>query len=83
MEEADDAVREPADVAHEPASLGDEDGTGDAAGGTAAPARRRSAPTIYDVAQAAGVAPSTVSRTFSRPGRVNSETADRIRKVAA
>jgi LacI family transcriptional regulator len=46
-------------------------------------ARRRSAPTIYDVAQAAGVAPSTVSRTFSRPGRVNSETADRIRQVAA
>jgi DNA-binding LacI/PurR family transcriptional regulator len=45
--------------------------------------RRRNAPTIYDVAQAAGVAPSTVSRTFSRPGRVNSETADRIRKVAA
>ncbi|MPV37551.1 LacI family DNA-binding transcriptional regulator [Georgenia subflava] len=45
--------------------------------------RRRISPTIYDVAQAAGVAPSTVSRTFSRPGRVNSETADRIRKVAA
>jgi LacI family transcriptional regulator len=40
-------------------------------------------PTIYDVARAAGVAPSTVSRTFSRPGRVNSETAERIRAVAA
>ncbi|WP_265520410.1 LacI family DNA-binding transcriptional regulator [Oerskovia flava] len=39
-------------------------------------------PTIYDVAKAAGVATSTVSRTFSRPGRVNAETADRIRKVA-
>jgi DNA-binding LacI/PurR family transcriptional regulator len=39
-------------------------------------------PTIYDVAAAAGVAPSTVSRTFSRPGRVNSETAQRIRAVA-
>ena len=25
--------------------------------------------TIYDVARAAGVAASTVSRTFSRPGR--------------
>jgi LacI family transcriptional regulator len=47
------------------------------------PGSRRGAPTIYDVAKAAGVAPSTVSRTFSRPGRVNSETADRIRKVAA
>jgi LacI family transcriptional regulator, repressor for deo operon, udp, cdd, tsx, nupC, and nupG len=39
-------------------------------------------PTIYDVAKAAGVAPSTVSRAFSRPGRVNSETAERIRQVA-
>ncbi len=38
--------------------------------------------TIYDVAQAAGVAPSTVSRAFSRPGRVNSETAARIRQIA-
>jgi LacI family repressor for deo operon, udp, cdd, tsx, nupC, and nupG len=40
-------------------------------------------PTIYDVAKAAGVAPSTVSRAFSRPGRVNSETAEHIRRVAA
>ncbi|MCD2444099.1 LacI family transcriptional regulator [Agromyces sp. SYSU K20354] len=40
-------------------------------------------PTIYDVARVSGVAPSTVSRTFSRPGRVNVETADRIRRVAA
>ena len=38
--------------------------------------------TIYDVAKAAGVAPSTVSRTFARPGRVNAETAARIRDVA-
>jgi len=43
---------------------------------------RRSAPTIYDVAAAAGVAPSTVSRAFSRPDRVNAETAARIRAVA-
>jgi LacI family transcriptional regulator len=35
-------------------------------------------PTIYDVAQAAGVAASTVSRAFARPGRVNAETATRI-----
>jgi LacI family repressor for deo operon, udp, cdd, tsx, nupC, and nupG len=42
----------------------------------------RTRPTIYDVAKAAGVAPSTVSRAFSRPGRVNAETADRIRRVA-
>ena len=38
--------------------------------------------TIYDVARAAGVAPSTVSRAFSRPGRVNAATAERIRTVA-
>lgn len=38
--------------------------------------------TIYDVACAAGVAPSTVSRAFSRPGRVNARTAERIRQVA-
>jgi LacI family transcriptional regulator, repressor for deo operon, udp, cdd, tsx, nupC, and nupG len=38
----------------------------------------RAQPTIYDVARACGVAPSTVSRAFSRPGRVNSRTAERI-----
>ena len=46
-------------------------------------ANTRSTPTIYDVARAAGVAPSTVSRAFSRPDRVNAETAERIRDVAA
>ncbi len=39
--------------------------------------------TIYDVAKAAGVSPSTVSRTFSRPGRVSNRTAEHIRRVAA
>ncbi|MGD8215012.1 LacI family DNA-binding transcriptional regulator [Aestuariimicrobium sp. Y1814] len=38
--------------------------------------------TIYDVAVAAGVSPSTVSRTFARPGRVSARTAARIRAVA-
>ena len=38
--------------------------------------------TIYDVAREAGVAASTVSRTFSRPGRVNAATAERVRPVA-
>ncbi|WP_280437676.1 LacI family DNA-binding transcriptional regulator [Nocardia carnea] len=41
------------------------------------------APTIYDVAAAAGVAPSTVSRAFARPGRVSAATAARIHQVAA
>jgi DNA-binding LacI/PurR family transcriptional regulator len=35
-------------------------------------------PTIYDVARAAGVAASTVSRAFARPGRVSVETAQRV-----
>ncbi|MFC0534198.1 LacI family DNA-binding transcriptional regulator [Phytohabitans kaempferiae] len=38
--------------------------------------------TIYDVAREAGVAPSTVSRAFSKPSRVNSNTAARVRQVA-
>jgi DNA-binding LacI/PurR family transcriptional regulator len=35
-------------------------------------------PTIYDVAKLAGVAASTVSRAFARPGRVNADTAARV-----
>lgn len=38
--------------------------------------------TIYDVAREAAVHPSTVSRAFSRPGRVSSATAQRIHDVA-
>jgi DNA-binding LacI/PurR family transcriptional regulator len=38
--------------------------------------------TIYDVAQEAGVSPSTVSRAFARPGRVSSKTGAHIRAVA-
>jgi DNA-binding LacI/PurR family transcriptional regulator len=44
--------------------------------------KRRKKVTIYDIAEVAGVAPSTVSRTFARPGRVNAETAERIRAAA-
>jgi LacI family transcriptional regulator, repressor for deo operon, udp, cdd, tsx, nupC, and nupG len=45
-------------------------------------ARPRRRPTIVDVADAAGVAPSTVSRAFSRPGRVNPHTRDHVVAVA-
>ncbi|PJM74409.1 LacI family DNA-binding transcriptional regulator [Bifidobacterium simiarum] len=38
--------------------------------------------TIRDVAKAAGVSPSTVSRAFSMPGRVSPETTKRIFAVA-
>lgn len=51
------------------------------AGSPASPPRKQ-AVTIYDVARAVGVAPSTVSRAFARPGRVNAETAERIRAAA-
>ena len=52
--------------------------------GYGAPSHEPSRPvTIYDVARAVGVAPSTVSRAFARPGRVNAETAARIRRAAA
>ncbi|MEV0618880.1 LacI family DNA-binding transcriptional regulator [Nonomuraea sp. NPDC050404] len=40
-------------------------------------------PTIFDVAQAAGVAASTVSRAFNKPGRVNEATRQRIVAAAA
>lgn len=38
--------------------------------------------TIHDVARIAGVSPTTVSRALSRPGRVNLDTAKRVRKIA-
>ena len=38
--------------------------------------------TIYDVARAAGVAPSTVSRALARPGRVSVATVARVREAA-
>lgn len=45
--------------------------------------RRTKAVTIYDVAREAGVAASTVSRAFTRPGRVSEATEAHIRAVAA
>lgn len=42
-----------------------------------------SGPTIYDVATAAGVATSTVSRAFSSPTRVSAKTRERVLAVAA
>ncbi|MFB9319949.1 LacI family DNA-binding transcriptional regulator [Cryptosporangium minutisporangium] len=46
-------------------------------------ARPGRTPTMQDVARAAGVATSTVSRAFARPGRVSSETARRIHEAAS
>lgn len=37
--------------------------------------------TIYDVAREAGVSPSTVSRTYARPGRVRASTARHVLEV--
>lgn len=53
----------------------------------AAPPRRRArggrgAPTIYDIAELAGVNPSTVSRALSQPGRINVKTEQRIHAAA-
>lgn len=56
------------------------DDVGEHADEETAPAPAR--PTIYDVAAAAGVATSTVSRALARPGRVSFATAERIRQVA-
>lgn len=42
----------------------------------------RARPTIYDVAREAGVAASTVSRAYARPGRVNADTARAIFEAA-
>jgi LacI family transcriptional regulator len=42
-----------------------------------------SGPTIYDVAAAAGVATSTVSRAFSSPTRVSAGTREKVLAVAA
>lgn len=52
---------------------------------TAASARaslRRPPATIYDVAKATGVSPSTVSRALNKPGRLNAATEQRIRDAA-
>jgi len=47
-----------------------------------APSRPRRRPTITDVAAAAGVAASTVSRAFTRPQRVNHVTREHVLAVA-
>ncbi|WP_062289191.1 LacI family DNA-binding transcriptional regulator [Demequina phytophila] len=45
--------------------------------------RRSGAATIYDIAELAGVNPSTVSRALNQPGRVSAKTEEKIRKAAA
>ncbi|MGC5583992.1 LacI family DNA-binding transcriptional regulator [Ornithinimicrobium sp. W1679] len=66
MKQQDGPVRDDADPV---------DGEGDEG-------RGRARVTIYDVAREVGVSPSTVSRAFSRPGRVSSETSRRVHDVA-
>lgn len=44
--------------------------------------RTKSAATIYDVAELAGVSPSTVSRALGKPGRISATTEARIRAAA-
>lgn len=52
--------------------------------GDAASRRARSGrATIYDIAQLAGVNPSTVSRALGKPGRVSAKTEEKIRRAAA
>ncbi|MFV0373367.1 LacI family DNA-binding transcriptional regulator [Microbacterium sp.] len=46
-------------------------------------ARKPGTATIYDIAELAGVSPSTVSRALSKPGRISAGTEQRIRAAAA
>lgn len=50
--------------------------------GTPERMRAGAAATIYDIARAAGVNPSTVSRALNKPGRVNVKTEERIHAAA-
>lgn len=52
--------------------------------GLASPRARfgRPAPTIYDIAELAGVNPSTVSRALSKPGRISAKTEKLIQDAA-
>lgn len=43
---------------------------------------RNGAATIYDIAELAGVNPSTVSRALSKPGRISKKTEEKIRAAA-
>ena len=44
---------------------------------------RRKPATIYDIAERAGVNPSTVSRALNQPGRINIKTMERIQAAAS
>ncbi|MFI6236549.1 LacI family DNA-binding transcriptional regulator [Micromonospora sp. NPDC050784] len=46
------------------------------------PAGNPKRPTLRQVASAAGVSPMTVSYTYSQPGRVSAETAEKVRAAA-
>lgn len=53
------------------------------ANASSAPMVRRQPATIYDIARATGVSPSTVSRALNKPGRINATTERRIKDAAA
>jgi LacI family transcriptional regulator len=50
--------------------------------GIGRPRAVRPAPTIYDIAELAGVNPSTVSRALSKPGRISAKTEKLIQDAA-
>ena len=77
MDERDDGVLG-VDAVGTPSAIGVDGGVDAVARGD----MERGPATIWDVAAAAGVSPSTVSRAFRRPGRVNVKTLERVLKAA-
>ena len=71
------------DESFKEAPLSDAIPAGNGAPAIPRPRNHKAAPTIYDIAELAGVNPSTVSRALSKPGRVSAKTQKRIEDAAA